>query len=82
MAPSIPFQDELIVLGHGIVFTGNAHGLGATAVGVLPIEDVMSADDWLDRFALYRAHNHIVRLRAEEGPVPYIVRQRNPVNTA
>ncbi|WP_030159902.1 hypothetical protein [Glycomyces sp. NRRL B-16210] len=80
VAPSIPFLGEQIVLGYGVLFIGDPHGLGATAVGVLPVENVLRADDWLDRFALYRAHNHIVRLRAETGRTPHIVRQRTPVS--
>lgn len=82
VAPSIPFPDEQIVLGYGVLFTGDPHGLGATAVGVLPVEDVMQADEWLGRHWLYRAHNHIVRLRAETGRAPHIVRQRTPVSAA
>lgn len=82
VAPSIPFPDEQIVLGYGVLFTGDPHGLGTTAVGVLPVENVLRADDWLDRFALYRAHNHIVQLRAETGRAPHIVRQRTPVSAS
>lgn len=84
IAPSIPFPDEQIVLGYGVLFTGEGHGPehGPTAVGVLPVEDVLRANDWLDRFALFRAHNHIVCLRAEIGRAPHIVRQRTPVNAA
>lgn len=84
VSTSIPFADEQIVLGYGALFTGEGHGPehGLTAIGVLPVENVLRADDWLDRFSLYRAHNHIVQLRAEEGRAPHIVRQKTPVNAA
>jgi hypothetical protein len=80
VAPSIPFANEVIELGYGVLFVGDAHGQGPTAIGVLPVEDVMRCDAWLDLPAVYRAHNHIVRLRAETGRAPHIVRQRTPVS--
>ncbi|WP_335988559.1 hypothetical protein [Glycomyces sp. MUSA5-2] len=80
LAPSIPFVDEVIELGYGALFTGSAYGEGLTAIGVLPVTDVMACDRWLDLDAVYRAHNHIVRLRAETGRTPRFVRQRTPVS--
>jgi hypothetical protein len=82
VGPSIPFLNEVVVLGYGVLFVGDAHGEGITAIGVLPVEDVMRCDEWLDLFGVYRAHNHIVRLRAETGRAPHIVRQRTPVSAS
>jgi hypothetical protein len=64
IGPRHTFVGEAVNLGTGQLFCLDAFGERASGVGVMPADPVADSGDWLDRAALYRAHNHIVELRA------------------
>ncbi|GAB4001339.1 hypothetical protein GCM10029992_36540 [Glycomyces albus] len=64
LAPSIPRCGEQIDLGVGALFILDRPRLGPTAIGVLPTEQRLRPEEWMDPVALYRAQNHEVRLTA------------------
>jgi hypothetical protein len=57
IAPAVPRLGEEIDLGVGLLFILDLPGLGPVAVGVLPTEQRLRPDQWLDPAALYKAHN-------------------------
>jgi len=73
--PTTPCLGEEIDLGIGILFVLDLSGLGPVAVGILPTEQRLRHDQWLDPVALYKAHNQSGRLTAHpflgRRPAPY-----------
>lgn len=72
--PQTPYVGEEIDLGIGVLFVLDMPGLGPVAVGVLPTEQRLRPDQWLDPAALYKAHNHLGYLVAH----PYRGRRPSP----
>lgn len=66
IATSRPYIGETVMLATGTLFSCDAFGGPATGVGVMPLQAQEAGADWLDRRLLYRAHNHVVALRAVE----------------
>jgi len=62
LAPTTPEAGEEINLGIGCVFQPDLAGRGKVAVGLAPLAEYWRANEWLSPTALYRAHNHLVRL--------------------
>lgn len=62
LAPTPPEVGEEIDLGIGCVFRPDLAGRGKVAVGLAPLAEYWRANEWLSPSALYRAHNHLVRL--------------------
>jgi hypothetical protein len=62
LAPTLPACGEVIKLGIGWVFQPDLSGLGVIAIGLAPIAEFWRGNEWLSPTALYRAHNHHVRL--------------------
>lgn len=62
LAPTPPEVGEEIDLGIGCVFQPDLAGRGKVAVGLAPLAEFWRANEWLSPSALYRAHNHYVRL--------------------
>lgn len=64
IGPRTPYLGETVQLGAGRLFRLDAFGEKATGIGVMPPDPAADSGDWLNRAGLYRAHNHIVELRA------------------
>ena len=62
LAPTTPEEGEEIDLGIGCLFQPDLLGRGKVAVGLAPLAEFWRANEWLSPTALYRAHNHYVRL--------------------
>jgi hypothetical protein len=62
LAPTLPQWGEVIELGIGWVFQPDLAGRGVTAIGLAPPAEYWRGNEWLSPTALYRAHNHHVRL--------------------
>jgi hypothetical protein len=62
LAPTTPEAGEEIDLGIGLVFRPDIAGQGHVAVGLVPLPAYWRGNEWLSPTALYRAHNHLVRL--------------------
>ncbi|MCD0444284.1 hypothetical protein LO763_11690 [Glycomyces sp. A-F 0318] len=62
LAPTLPEQGEEIDLGIGLVFRPDIAGQAHIAIGLAPIAAYWRGNEWLSPTALYRAHNHYVRL--------------------
>lgn len=66
---STPHVGERIELGSGLLFAPDLAGLNAPiAVGIAPPPGQWRAHQWLSPTALYRAHNHRVRLEIRPYP--------------
>lgn len=57
-----PDEGEEIDLGIGWVFRPDITGQGHVAIGLAPLAQYWRGNEWLSPTALYRAHNHHVRL--------------------
>jgi hypothetical protein len=71
-----PCVGDDIDLGIGALFTVDLAGHGPVAVGVLPTEQILRPDLWLDPAALYRSQHQLGVLtahpyRAVRRPAPY-----------
>jgi hypothetical protein len=62
LAPTVPDLGEEIDFGIGLVFRPDIAGQGHVAVGLVPLPQYWRGNEWLSPTALYRAHNHYVRL--------------------
>jgi hypothetical protein len=73
--PQTPCIGEEIDLGIGLLFVLDLAGLGPVAVGILPTEQRLRPDQWLDVAALYKAQNQSGHLTAHpfrgRKPAPY-----------
>jgi hypothetical protein len=69
LQPSTPHVGERIELGTGLVFAPDLSGQTAlVAVGIAPPPSQWRIHRWLSPTALYRAHNHLVRLELRPCP--------------
>lgn len=57
-----PAWGEEIELGIGWVYQPDLSGRGLIAIGLAPLAKYWRGNEWLSPTALYRAHNHRVRL--------------------
>lgn len=65
IAPRTTYVGESVRLGAGRLFRlSSFESKPHTGVGVMPADPAADSGDWLDRAGLYRAHYHIVWLRA------------------
>lgn len=62
LEPTVPEVGEEIELGMGHLFLPDLGLRGPIAVGLAPLAEYWRPDAWLSPTALYRAHNHHVRL--------------------
>ncbi|MEU6246113.1 hypothetical protein [Glycomyces sp. NPDC047010] len=62
LAPTQPNWGEEIDLGIGWVYQPDLAELGTIAIGLAPLAEFWRGNEWLSPTALYRAHNHHVRL--------------------